>query len=174
MAGLKLAGSFSVHFCQGRLLFFSRGLMIAVFKSGDTTPEPTEVLMVLVISWVPSSVKFFAHLFLSLMQETYYFVTYLCKKQLWFFCHLWTEFNKNLDKFTQLDQAAIPVTDFLGLAMREKKADKGTVVVIVANCCSSETVHHVGSSVVSLLLHPEAKSPANQKLKKWLHRQMNV
>ena len=48
MAGLKLAGSFSVRFCQGRF-FFSRGLTIAVFKSGDTTPEAKEVLMMLVI-----------------------------------------------------------------------------------------------------------------------------
>ena len=53
MAGLKLAGSFSVRFCQVFLIFFifflSRGLMIAVFKSGDATPAAREVLMMLVI-----------------------------------------------------------------------------------------------------------------------------
>ena len=55
MADLKLAGSFSVRFCQGKVVFFlrvffcSRGLTIAVFKSGDTIPEAREVLMVLVI-----------------------------------------------------------------------------------------------------------------------------
>ena len=49
MAGMKLAGSFTVSFCQGRVCFFSRGLTIAVFKSGDTTPEAREVFMMLVI-----------------------------------------------------------------------------------------------------------------------------
>ena len=60
MAGLKLAGSvsfflffflllFFFFFCQGRVGFFSRGLTLAVFKSGDTTPEARKVLMMLVI-----------------------------------------------------------------------------------------------------------------------------
>ena len=53
MAGLKLAGSFSARFCQGRVgffvCFFSRGFTIAVFKSDDKTPEARKVLMMLVI-----------------------------------------------------------------------------------------------------------------------------
>ena len=47
MACFKLADSFSVLFCQGS--FFSRGLTIAIFKSGDTTPEAREVFMMLMI-----------------------------------------------------------------------------------------------------------------------------
>ena len=51
MAGLKLVGSFQYIFVKGGLLFvfFSRSLTIAVFKSGGTTPEAREVLMMLVI-----------------------------------------------------------------------------------------------------------------------------
>ena len=47
MAGLRLDGSFSVHFDRGRVVL-SRGLTIAVLKSGGTTPEANEVLMMLV------------------------------------------------------------------------------------------------------------------------------
>ena len=94
------------------------------------------------------------------------FMTYLCKKEFWFSSHLWTILNKSLDKVTQFDQEAITAKNFLGLAMREKKADKGIVVVPVANCCSSETVPHVGSSEVLLLFHLEPKLPAKQESKK--------
>ena len=48
MAGLRLDGSFSVHFDRGRF-FFSNILTIAVLKSGSTKPEANEVLMMLVI-----------------------------------------------------------------------------------------------------------------------------
>ena len=45
MAGLRLDGSFSVHFDRGEG-FLSRGLTIAVSKSGGTKPEANEVLVI--------------------------------------------------------------------------------------------------------------------------------
>ena len=52
MAGLKLAGGFQYIFVKFLILFsyyyfFSSGLKIAVFKSGGTTPEARDVLMML-------------------------------------------------------------------------------------------------------------------------------
>ena len=91
-------------------------------------------------------------------------VTYLYKKQLWLISHLRTIINKHLNKVTYFDHAAISVTDCVLFAMREKKADESTVMTIVASCCSSETVHHVGSSAVSLLIHPEPKLSANKEV----------
>ena len=91
-------------------------------------------------------------------------VTYLYKKQLWLTSHLRTVINKHLNKVTYSDHAAISVTDCVLFAMREKKADESTVMTTVASCCSSETVHHVGSSAVSLLSHPEPKLSANKEV----------
>ena len=48
MAGLRLDGSFFSTFWS-REGFLSRGLTIAVLKSGGTRPEASEVLMILVI-----------------------------------------------------------------------------------------------------------------------------
>ena len=48
MAGLKLADSFAKHFCSEKVVF-RIGWTIAVFKSGGTTPEAREVLMILLI-----------------------------------------------------------------------------------------------------------------------------
>ena len=48
MAGLKLADSFAKHFCSEKVVF-RIGWTIAVFKSGGTTPEAREVLIMLAI-----------------------------------------------------------------------------------------------------------------------------
>ena len=49
MAGLRLDGSFSVHFDRGSCCFLSRDLTTAVLNSGGTKPEANEMLMMLVI-----------------------------------------------------------------------------------------------------------------------------